>query len=234
MCIKNKILIILKSFIYHLKLTNMKEWYKYYDEFVGAKEWSEQSLRGLIKNVLEEEIDAYHWQFVEPIERQLKKEGISPYKINKNTFYPKRTSGKFNFNSENKISEYHSFIHTLGILLYKEGYLHKTDHTRFVKSFDGIGNIEKLSKIEWVGAKNQCTYLIDSLVDHKIILETKLDENIEHIFEVKNPDHIRKTYHNTKNKKPKGHIVIDQIIESSFNANPFMVDTLKKDDSNLV
>jgi hypothetical protein len=114
------------------------------------------------------------------------------------------------------------------MLLYQEGYIEKGKHSIFINSFDGKGNPEPYDKIEWKGAKNHCTYLIDCLIDEKIILDKKRDKNAEYIFEIKNPAQIRQAYWNNKNHKPKGYEKIDNIVLAAIGADEFMFDALNK------
>jgi len=45
-----------------------------------SKEWSEDSLRDLIKDVINDEITEYHWKYVAPLEKQLQELGKRPRK----------------------------------------------------------------------------------------------------------------------------------------------------------
>ena len=201
----------------------MSEWDDYPEE---------ELTRENIKELITEKLDEYHWKYVAPLIEQLKKDGETPKQSNEYAFYPKITGGKYSFDTDKNISEYHTFFQTLGILLYQEGYIRKPDHKIFINSFDGIGNPRGKNKIEWIGAKNHCTYLIDCLIDQNIILASKRDKNVEQIFGIKNPAQIRSAYWCNKSQKPKDYKKINSIIETSFMADSFMYETLKGPISN--
>ena len=191
------------------------------------EEWSEEALRDLFKNLVETELTEYHFKRVVPLQKQLAKLGHKREVANDYAFYPK-LDGRFKYNTEKRISKYHTFFTTLGILLYQEGYIEKGQHGIFINSFDGEGNPEPLNRVEWKGAKNHCTYLIDCLIEQKIILDVKRNKNVEYIFGIENPAQIRQAYWNNKNRKPKGHEKIDDIVSSAISADEFMFDALNK------
>ena len=204
----------------------MSEEDDYWFEYSSPQEWSEKSISELVKRIVEDEVNEYHWKFVAPLEKQLEELGHKPRKANEYAFYPKITNGKFEYNTTKRISQYHTFFTVLGMLLYQEGYIEKGNHNVFINSFDGEGNPEGHNLVGWKGAKNHCTYLIDCLIDEKIILDVKRDKNVEYIFGIKNPAQIRQAYWSNKNQKPKGHEVIDRMIEVASNKNDYIYDTL--------
>jgi hypothetical protein len=204
----------------------MSEWEEYWDEANTSQGWSEVAIRDLVKGSVEDEVTEYHWKYVAPLQEQLEKLGHKPSKANEYAFYPKIKNGKFKYDTDKKISKYHTFFTVLGMLLYQEGYIEKGKHSIFINSFDGKGNPEPYDKIEWKGAKNHCTYLIDCLIDEKIILDKKRDKNAEYIFGIKNPAQIRQAYWSNKNQKPKGHQVIDRMIEVASKENEYIYDTM--------
>jgi len=191
------------------------------------EEWSEDALRDLFKNLVEDELAEYHFKHVVPLEEQLAKLGHKPEVANEYAFCPK-LNGKFKYDTDKRISKYHTFFTVLGILLYQEGYIEKGKHSIFINSFDGKGNPEPYDKIEWKGAKNHCTYLIDCLIDEKIILAVKRNKNVEYIFGIENPAQIRQAYWNNKTRKPKGYEKIDNIVLAAIGADEFMFDALNK------
>lgn len=191
------------------------------------EEWSEEALRDLFKNLVETELTEYHFKRVVPLQKQLAKLGHKPEVANDYAFYPK-LDGRFKYNTEKRISKYHTFFTTLGMLLYQEGFIEKGKHGIFINSFDGEGNPEPLNRVEWKGAKNHCTYLIDCLIEQKIILDVKRNKNVEYIFGIENPAQIRQAYWNNKNRKPKGHEKIDDIVSAAISADEFMFDALNK------
>ena len=191
------------------------------------EEWSEEALRDLFKNLVETELTEYHFKRVVPLQKQLAKLGHKPEVANDYAFYPK-LDGRFKYNTEKRISKYHTFFTTLGMLLYQEGYIEKGKHGIFINSFDGEGNPEPLNRVEWKGAKNHCTYLIDCLIEQKIILDVKRNKNVEYIFGIENPAQIRQAYWINKNQKPKGYEKIDNIVSAAIGADEFMFDVLNK------
>lgn len=206
----------------------MSDWDDIRYESSVPVEWSEEALRDLFKNLVEDELTEYHFNHVVPLEEQLAKLGHKPKAANEYAFYPKLNGGKFNYDTDKRISKYHTFFTVLGMLLYQEGYIEKGKHTIFINSFDGKGNPEPYNRVEWKGAKNQCTYLIDCLIEQKIILDVKRNKNVEYIFGIENPAQIRQAYWNNKNSKPKGHEKIDNIVSAAIGADEFMFDALNK------
>jgi hypothetical protein len=199
---------------------------EYWMEANSPSEWSEQAIRDLVKDIVEDEVTEYHWKHVVPLQNQLKKLGHIPEQANEYAFYPKITNGKFKYDTEKRISHYHTFFTVLGMLLYQEGYIEKGNHNIFFNSFDGEGNPEGHNLVGWKGAKNHCTYMIDCLIDEKIILDVKRDKNVKYIFGIKNPAQIRQAYWSNKNKKPKGHEVIDKMIEVASKENDYIYNTM--------
>ena len=199
----------------------MSEPEEYWLEANTPQGWSEESIRDLVKDIVEDEVTEYHWKFVAPLEKQLEELGHKPRKANEYAFYPKITNGKFEYNATKRISQYHTFFIVLGMLLYQEGYIEKGNHNIFINSFDGEGNPEGHNLAGWKGAKNHCTYLIDCLIEQKIILDVKRNKNVEYIFGIENPAQIRQAYWNNKNQKPKGHEKIDNIVSAAIGADEF-------------
>ena len=186
----------------------------------------------LIQEQNEEILDEFYWKNVAPLLEQLKKDGKAPKQSNKYAFYPKKTGGKYGYDTDKNILEYNTFFQTLGVLLSQEGYIKKSDHNLFINSFNGIGNPKGKNKIEWFGAINHCPYLIDCLIEQKIILDSKRNKNVEEIFSIKNAGSIREGYWKNKSQKPKDYKKINSIIETSFMADSFMYETLKGPISN--
>ena len=96
----------------------MSEHEEYWIEANTPNEWSEQAIRDLVKDIVEDEVTEYHWKFVAPLEKQLEELGHKPRQANEYAFYPKLTGGKFKYDAEKRISHYHTFFTVLGMLLY--------------------------------------------------------------------------------------------------------------------
>ena len=46
----------------------MSEWDEYWSEANTPTEWSEQAIRDLVKDIVEDEVTEYHWKFVAPLQ----------------------------------------------------------------------------------------------------------------------------------------------------------------------
>ena len=76
----------------------------------------------------------------------------------------------------------------LELKLEKEGYIKQYIQDKWMYIFSGLETFEGEETFEWLKAKNHCIYLIDSLVEDKIILgglENKIDSKIERFFKIK-------------------------------------------------
>ena len=114
--------------------------------------------------------------------------------------------------------DYYDFIKALGIELEKEGYIKQYIQDKWMYIFSGLDTFEGEETFEWLKAKNHCIYLIDSLVEDKIILgglENKIDSKIERFFKIKNVAQTRYSYYPNK---PKSSEQIDYIILRVLNS----------------
>ena len=183
------------------------------------RKWDEGELEKLAyeiaKVAAEEVLDEFYFKNVKPLEEQLKALGKKPKKANPHTFYPKR-KGKFEYDSES-VSWYHSFIYSLWEVLVAEELILEKDQEVFLHSFDGVGNPENSNLCKWQGQTNLCTYLIDLLIDNKIILDIRRDAAVSAIFGIKNPAQVRQAYCRNQNQKPNKHQSIDMVFETAVN-----------------
>ena len=113
---------------------------------------------------------------------------------------------------------YYEFVKGLGVELEKEGYIKECIQNKWMYIFSDLETFEGEETLEWLKAKNHCIYLIDSLVDEKVILgglKNKIDSKIERFFKIKNVAQTRYSYFPNK---PKGGEQIDYIILRVLNS----------------
>ena len=208
-------------------------------ELTYSQEWSEDQLRDLIKEVNEELLDNYYWEFVAPLERKLIELGYNPKKnkpVDDSVAYrPDRTNELYIGGYGN--NKWELFFTHLMFELWNAGFLIRPENSdfklkekmnpntmTFVRCFDPvIGFLESMEQPTWQNNKKGdlelCVYMIDELIRHKIILGYKKDVLIKKIFGVKDPTRKRlkfATYHNT-DYKPKRHEEIDSILSTCLN-----------------
>ena len=117
-------------------------------------------------------------------------------------------------NKGEHISEYSAFFQSLSFVLAKAGAIREEDSFTFQEAFNGFG---APSKCGWLLQKNLCVYLIDVLIDEKIIAETKRDKFATQYFGIKNPAKVRSTYwNNNKEQKPRNYQAIDEIVKRAL------------------
>ena len=111
------------------------------------------------------------------------------------------------------ISEYSSFFLHLSVNLAFTGAINENDTSTFQQTFNGMGSP---AKCEWLIQKNLCVYLIDLLIDKKIVSKTNRDKYTTQYFGIKDPSKTRNTYWYNKAQKPRNYQAIDKIVEGTF------------------
>tara|TARA_B100001175_G_C19225326_1_gene502639 strand:- start:99 stop:680 length:582 start_codon:yes stop_codon:yes gene_type:complete len=111
------------------------------------------------------------------------------------------------------VSEYTAFFQSLSFILTQAGAIKKDDTFSFQEAFNGFGTP---AKCEWLIQKNLCVYLIDLLIDKKIVSKTKRDKYTTQYFGIKDPSKTRNTYWYNKSQKPRNYQAIDKIVESTL------------------
>ena len=182
----------------------MSEWDEYDIEASTPHEWSEDQIRAYIEDMLED----YHWENVAPLLEQIAGLGKTPRKANQYVFRPRR--------NENYSREKHKeYFHSIGSKLAQEGFIYIESISNFVAAFDGVGLPDGKHKVEWLGQKNLCTFMIDELIDRKIITDHQRNINAEFIFGIKQAANLRGGYHKRPNMKPAKYEVINRILNFS-------------------
>ena len=116
-------------------------------------------------------------------------------------------------NKGEHISEYSAFFQSLSFVLAKAGAIREEDSFTFQEAFNGFG---APSKCEWLLQKNLCVYLIDLLIDKKIVSKTNRDKYATQYFGIKDPSKTRNTYWYNKSQTPKNYEAIDKIVEGAL------------------
>ena len=111
------------------------------------------------------------------------------------------------------ISEYSAFFQSLSFILAQSGAISKDDTFTFQEAFNGFGTP---AKCEWLIQKNLCVYLIDALIEKKIISKKNRDKYTTQYFEIKDPSKTRNTYWYNKSQRPKNYEAIDKIVEGAL------------------
>ena len=111
------------------------------------------------------------------------------------------------------ISEYTAFFQSLSFILAQAGAICKDDTFTFQEAFNGFGTP---AKCEWLIQKNLCVYLIDVLIEKKIISKKNRDKYTTQYFGIKDPCKTRHTYWYNKKERPRNYAAIDKIVEGAF------------------
>lgn len=194
----------------------MTEWDEYQFEYESLQEWSEEDL----DDKIELKLTDFYWEYIAPLEEQLKRLGHSPSKggetpvfrpqINNGYFFKSRAEHK---NPVNK--KYGTFLTGLHDKLCDAGLMHLTETSQldFNYAFDGLRGEHKYD-LEWKEPLNLCPYLLDVLIDKRIIDGmTDYNKATTFMFGVKDPANLRNQYKQNKTGKPRNHKVIDDIIK---------------------
>ena len=201
----------------------MSEWDEYEHEYNHPQEWSEASLRKMMEDVYWDMYYETYWEDIAPLKDQLKRLGYSPNdEPNLYSFRPQVTNGHFyksiDDHKKPKIiieDKYGGFLDSLHDKLCAADLLERLSKSKsdFRYAFNGIG--KKEYELAWRNTKNLCPYLIDVLIDKRIIdgLERN-NKNIQFIFGIKDAANLRNQYHNNSTGKPKKHQIIDDIVDS--------------------
>jgi hypothetical protein len=203
------------------------------------REWSEDELRDLIKDVNEELLDNYYWEYVAPLEKQLKELG---HKTKKNkpaystvSYRPNRTHELYIGGYGN--NKWELFFTNLMFELWNAGFLIRPENSdfklkekmnpntmNFTRCFDGIiGLLESMEQPTWQNNKKGdlelCVYMIDELIRLEIIKQFKKDVLTEKIFGIKDPTRKRNKWNYNEKTfwKPKRHKEIDSILSTCLN-----------------
>lgn len=198
-------------------------------ELSRKKEWNEKQIREVIRDELENNLfhDFYYYNVL-PLKRQINALGVKPVDGKELTeqlysFLP--LTGEINPIWEEQIdpneqdSKYHKFFTDIYTELQKEGYLPKPTQKQsldFIKAFNEDGVKNGLPHLEWKHQSNLCPYLIDILIDKKIIRDYKRNKIAESVFSVNDPMGKRNSYWNNKARKPRNHEIIDKIIDANL------------------
>ena len=111
------------------------------------------------------------------------------------------------------VSEYTAFFQSLSFILAQAGAIKQDDTFSFQEAFNGFGTP---AKCEWLIQKNLCVYLIDLLIDKKIISKTNRDKYATQYFGIKDPSKNRNTYWYNKSQRPRNFEAIYKIIEGAL------------------
>ena len=108
----------------------------------------------------------------------------------------------------------------MGCYFTKAEFILKAQYLTFEDAFSGDFDLSSKVKIQWLGQENLCVYMIDKLIDEKVILDRKKNICIEKIFGIKNVAQKRDAYQKNKNAepygKPTGFENIDKIVMKAF------------------
>jgi len=111
------------------------------------------------------------------------------------------------------VSEYTAFFQSLSFILAKAGAIKQDDTFSFQEAFNGFG---APAKCEWLIQKNLCVYLIDLLIDKKIVSKTNRDKYTTQYFGIKDPSKTRNTYWYNKSQTPRNYEAIDKIVAGAL------------------
>lgn len=199
----------------------------------GAKtEWAQHEIENLILYQVEGMFEEYYWEYIAPLEKQIKELGGQiPKKSLDETvcFRPDRTH---EFWIEKK---WEQFFRLLYNELLSSGFVFHPKESKtplknennlfevsFLRCFDGVSGLMECYRPTWQdnqrGNLELCVYFIDELIRLKIITDYKKDFMIEKIFEIKDPTRKRQKFgtYSSTDYKPKRHKEIDFIIETSM------------------
>jgi len=199
----------------------------------GAKtEWAKHEIEYIILDQVENMLEEYYWEYVAPLEKQIKELGGKiPSKQDDESISFRPVRGH-EFWIEKKWDQFFRILHEE---LCHSGFLPKTERievefenkknlytTSFIRSFDGVSGVLKSHSPKWQNNKRGdlelCVYFIDELIRLRIITDYKKDFIIENVFGIKDPTRKRQKFatYSSTNYKPKRHKEIDLIIETSM------------------
>ena len=89
------------------------------------------------------------------------------------------------------------------MLLYQAEFILKAQYLTFEDAFSGDFDLSSKVKIQWLGQENLCVYMIDKLIDEKVILEEEKYLYRKNIWYSKCGTK-RDAYQKNKNAEPYG------------------------------
>ena len=192
-----------------------------FDDYNG--EFEQQGItQSELDTQLEGWFEGFYLDYILPLEKQVRELGGTP-KIKDETkygFYPKIRNGRAKFELDKDLIPRSKFFSNLGMLLYQAEFILKAQYLTFEDAFSGDFDLSSKVKIQWLGQENLCVYMIDKLIDEKVILDRKKNICIEKIFGIKNVAQKRDAYQKNKNAepygKPTGFESIDKIVMKAF------------------
>ena len=187
------------------------------------KYWEEHKItQSELDEQLEGWFDGFYLDYILPLEKQVRQLGGTP-KIkdeSKYGFYPRFINGSIKFELDKNSIPRSKYFTNLGMLLYQAELILKGQYLTFEDAFCGDFDLSSKVKIQWLGQENLCVYMIDKLIDEKVISDKKKNICIEKIFGIKNVAQKRDAYQKNKNAepygKPTGFESIDKIVKKAF------------------
>lgn len=182
--------------------------------------WEQKMTQREFDTQIEAWLEGFYLDYILPLEKQVRQLGGTP-KIkdeSKYGFYPKIREGRVKFELDKNLIPRSQYFSNLGMLLYQAEFILKAQYLTFEDAFCGDFDLSSKVKIQWLGQENLCVYMIDKLIDEKVILDRKKNICIEKIFGIKNVAQKRDAYHkNTESYgKPTGFESIDKIVMKAF------------------
>ncbi|MDP4679036.1 MAG: hypothetical protein NWS46_01585 [Cyclobacteriaceae bacterium] len=201
-----------------------------YREHGGTTEWAQYEIENIVLYQVENMLDDYYWEYVAPLEKQIKELGGKMPTKSVDELISFRPDRNHEFWIEQK---WEQFFRLLYNELLHSGFLTQPKKTEsqlenkenqllvsFLGCFDGVSGPIETYRLKWQSNKRGdlelCVYLIDQLIKLKIITDYKKDFMIENIFGIKDPTRKRQKFstYSSTNYMPKRHKEIDTIIET--------------------
>ena len=123
--------------------------------------------------------------------------------MSKYGFYPKLINGSIKFKMDKFGIPRSQYFTNLGMLLYQAELILKSEYLTFEDAFSGNFELSSKVKIQWLGQENFCVYMIDKLIDEKVISDKKKISVLKKYFVLKRGTKKRCTPEN-KNAEPYG------------------------------
>lgn len=189
---------------------------------------------------LENALNGFYLDYILPLEKQVRQLGGSPKTKDESKygFYPKLINGSIKFKMDKFGIPRSLYFTNLGMLLYQAELILKSEYLTFEDAFSGNFDLSSKVKIQWLGQENLCVYMIDKLIDEKVITDRKKNICIEKIFGIKNVAQKRDAYQKNKNAepygKPTGFESIDKIVKKAFDDDAVLFGDLGDMDKPLV
>ena len=184
-----------------------------------------------LQGLIDKRLNDFYFEYVAPLENRLKELGHTQIRFASEsiTFRP---NSMHKYYREGK---WETFFTCLMFELWNAGFLIRPENSdwrlkekmnpntmNFVRCFDGVigllkGNDQPTWQENGRGSLELCVYMIDELIQMKIISDNKKNIMITKVFGIKDPARKRakfSTYHNT-DYKPKRHKEIDDIISNA-------------------